>query len=560
MTFNLNNVFERFDIKSTVKMLLNKFFDLKLINKTEIQILLKEWQKDKGDIMSLITSFGFLHEDEIEKIILDEFQIPKAIFEKISISDSIMQSLSLEVCLAQGFLPFLEKDKELCVAVVDFLAKTEEEILEYISLDSDLQGMTIKKFYIKESDLKIKINNLFEKQNRIESLVNYLNGTVFEIDAKIKNELSTVKDPIIDFTESLLGEAISIKATEISAELNNIFLTIRLKSEGNFKTTYRFFNAVGVRILNRLKILSGIGIAENNAKKEGSFTFSGFEFNVFSSSIAFGEALHINLIQRFKRALSLEELGISKVSLTKMIKVLEKTSGGIWICGAESSGITTTLYAILDHIASKTKKVCIVDEKLEFTSPFAMQFNSNIFSALKHEPSVLAVNDIKNDEEIINLMNANIEGMKTVASIKAIDFFNLYTKFINKKIEKSLVSASIKCVISQKFIKTLCENCKVEIPLKMEELSALKIAKTDVKAIYKHSSCEKCNYTGYLGKVPIFEIVIFDVEIEDALNQSMPKKEVQDTIKRKGFTSLFEEARLKVLQGITDIEEISLIH
>ena len=556
MKFDINSTLEAFNLLLMDKIVLSNLFEARLLSESEIQILLKDWQKSKSDILSSISAFGFLHEDELEKFIFEKFEVQKANFERISLPEDIFNSLSIEFCRKEGFLPFLLQDGELFIAVRDFLREDIDLAIRYINIP---EGTKIKKFYIKKDDLLLKINQSFTKLERVEMFVKHLNTGVFD-ETRAGKEFISVKDPIIDLAESLLNEAIFLKASEISLELNEVFLNIRLKIEGSFGTSYKLFNSVGLRLLNRFKILSGISISENQAPQNGNFEFLGFEIRAFFSKIAFGEALSLTLARAFKRALGIEELGIAKNTLSKFTKILEKTSGGIWVVGGEKAGITTTLYAITDFLASKTKKVCVVDDGLEFVSPFAMQFKTDVSSALKHEPSVLAINDVKSQEEVLMLMRANLQGLKTIASIKANDTLSLLAKFYDMGIERELTSSTIRCIISQKFVKNLCENCKIEVPLKSDELSSLRLAKTDVRHIYKHIGCEKCGNTGYISKTPIFEILIFDAEIEEAIIGKMPKRDLQDLIKRKGFTTLFEEARLKVLQGITDIAEISTIY
>jgi type IV pilus assembly protein PilB len=558
MNLNINSIIDNFNISSTDRTVLTHLSEANLLNESELQILLKDWQKNKSDLLSSISAFGFLHEDELEKFILEKFEIQKANFERVLLPDEVFSSLSMEGCKKEGFLPFLLHEGELCIAIRDFL---QEENLDIITRHINLpEGIKIKKFYIKKDELLLKINEAFIKLERVAILVKNLNDGVFSVDGKIAKEVVSVKDPIIDLAESILNEAIFLKSSEISLELNEVFLNIRLKIEGSFKVSYKLFNSIGVRLLNRFKILSGVSIAENQNPQNGSFTFLGFDAKVFFSKIAFGEAMSIKISQAFKRALSLEELGIAKSNLAKFIKILEKTSGGIWVAGGEKTGITTTFYAITDFLASKTKKVCVVDAGLEFVSPFSMQFKDDISSALKHEPSVLAINDVKSKEEVATLMRANLEGLKTTASIKANDALSLIAKFCDMGIAKEIISSAVRCIICQKFIKILCEDCKLEIPLKSEELSSLRLSKTDVRHIYKHIGCDKCGKTGYISKSPIFEILIFDAELEEAIVTNMPKRDLQDLIKRKGFTTLFEEARLKVLQGVTDIAEISTIY
>jgi type IV pilus assembly protein PilB len=556
MKFDINSTLESFNLILTDKVVLTHLFEVGLLGESEVQILLKDWQKNKSDILASISAFGFLHEDELERFILEKFAIQKANFERISLPDYIFNSLSIEFCRKDGLLPFLFQGGEIFIAVRDFLFEDVDLAIRHINIPEETK---IRKCYIKKEDLFLKITQSFTKLDRVAMLVKHLNTGIFD-ETKANKEFISIKDPIIDLAESLLSEAIFLKASEISLELNEVFLNIRLKIEGSFDVSYKLFSLVGLRLLNRFKILSGISISENQTPQNGNFEFLGFNIRAFFSKIAFGEALSLTLASAFKRALGIEELGIAKNTLSKFRKILEKTSGGIWIAGGEKAGITTTLYAVTHFLASKTKKVCIIDDGLEFVSPFAMQFKNDLPSALKHEPNILSINDVKLKEEVLILMKSNLEGLKTTASIKSNDSLSLLAKFYDMGLERELIASTVRSIISQKFVKNLCENCKIEVPLKSDELFSLRLAKTDVRYIYKHVGCEKCRKTGYVGKTPIFEIVIFDAEIEEAIIAKMPKRDLQDLIKRKGFTSLFEEARLKVLQGITDIAEISTIY
>jgi type IV pilus assembly protein PilB len=535
------HLLEGFQLCKTDTSLLSGLYTKGLINKNHLQILLKEWQKNKIDILERLILYGFLKQNTLEEFLHEEFSVSKTSITKIDISSQLMQEISFEMCKDKGFLPFFENEKEIWVVSRFFL----EDLPNF--------SKNIKVFFCSEKEFTFHLQVLFFNREKSKRLINYLNSQILNLELKERQDIFSIKDPIVELAESILEEAIFGKSSEVILILNHNFLKIHTKTEGIFSDEKLLFKEVGIRLLNRFKILSGMQIAETDTFLKGDFNFEDFIFSCTYKAEIFQEVFTIKVKQN--TLFSLEEIGLSKLNITKLQKTLERSAGNFWLCSPQGQGKTTTLCSFA-NLLETVKKTCVIDEKVEIFLPNAIHVKS-LEDGLKHNPETIFINDTPSSFVNIEAIMLNgISGIKTFGSIDGLDGFTLLSKFIALGISKELISSSLNCIISQRLFSKLCEECKVSIPLKAEELAILRLAKTDVKKIYLAGKCSKCNNTGYFGRTAIFEILTFDTELEETIKQGIlgfAKKDALDALRRKGFTTLFDEARLKVLQGSMDI-------
>lgn len=548
MAFDIN-FFKNFELSKTDELVVNALVEQQIITQEQIELLFKDQQKVKVNFLEEVIESGFLTKQQLESFLIQNFQVGVTNFRDVNISDELFSKLSYEMCLKEGFFPFFEDDSKIYIGLRFFL---EEEQTAKISKILNT-SKEIKIFFAKLEDI-FNILQMSFRGEKIEDAVKALNSF---------NHKKSVKDPIIEFVDTLFEEALLKKASYIHFEPENNFVRIRFRVNGILQEVCLFYKEVWERVLNRIKILVKVNIAEVNKHQSGVLDLKIFGRDIslkatFSPSL-YGENIVISFTEKQKEPESLEKLGISKNNISKIFKLMELSNGVVVFAGSEVREALKLLYSWAQGLNAKHSKILALDKEKEFIL-------SNITNSLLNENinqyediDVLLVNPVNNHAIAKEVFDCSLKGVKVLCTLNTFDAFSTLQSLLNFGVERTILSGNLAGIIAQKSVRKLCEACKSEIKLGQEELSILRLAKTDVKKIYEHKGCHKCLQTGYNGQISICEVLTPEHEIEELIFGDLSKKVFFEELRKKGFNTLFEDLRLKILQGTTDLAELKRV-
>ena len=324
-----------------------------------------------------------------------------------------------------------------------------------------------------------------------------------------------------------------------------------------------FYKEVWERVLNRIKILVKVNIAEANKHQSGILDLKIFGRDIslkadFSPSL-YGENIVISFIEKQKEPESLEKLGISKNNISKIFKLMELSNGVVIFAGSEVREALKLLYSCAQGLNAKHSKILALDKEKEFILPNVTHSLLTENVKLYEDVDALLVNSANNHYITKEIFDSSLKGVKVLCTLNAFDVFSTVQSLLNFGVERTILSGNLAGIIVQKSVRKLCEHCKREIKLGQEELSILRLAKTDVKKIYEHKGCHKCLQTGYNGQISLCEVLTPEHEIEELIFGDLSKKVFFEELRKKGFNTLFEDLRLKILQGTTDLAELKRV-
>jgi type II secretory ATPase GspE/PulE/Tfp pilus assembly ATPase PilB-like protein len=533
----------------------------------KMAILLKEHYKEKGDVLFLASELGILKPHVIVNFIEETYKIRNKSLVNAFLPISLRFKINPHLLLKYKIFPFFENEKSVFVASRNIFDLESAEIARILETTKE-----INVFFASEAAIRAAISFAFKEEGKFKRAIENVHsiGTVKQGDIKSENTIS--KDPIIEFTESLLEEAVFMDASHIHLENEKAFVKVRFRVDGTLLEMAMLQKENWGRILNRLKILTGINISENKKSQEGRMEGlimeTVFTLHSHTSPTPYGENMVIKLHKSSEEITRFEKLGFTKINMQKIIKSVENESGIILISGESESGKSITLYSLIDYISdSSERKIALLETRVENAMPSIFQpleYTGNNLELMiqvinKQDANFIALDEIKDKKTLDTLFESAQSGKKILACLKAKDAFNTLEKIMALEISAYLISGYISSIISQKLIKKLCEFCKMETQLNAEILKQLRLAKTDVKHIYKSCGCPACFNTGYKGRAAIIEVLQIENELEEAILEKSSKKDMIEIAKKKGFSSFFEDARLKVLQGITDLAEMKRV-
>jgi len=325
-------------------------------------------------------------------------------------------------------------------------------------------------------------------------------------------------------------------------------------------------------ILNKIKIASGMNIAEQRMPQDGnmSYEFTGRSIDIRSSTSPcnFGENMVLRLLDKSRILLDLKFLGLEDKDRRNVEKLAQRPHGIILNSGPTGSGKTTTLYAMLQSINTLEKNVLTIEDPIEYKLPFIKQTQVNVAAGLtfaeairhffRQDPDIILVGEIRDLETARIAMQAAMTGHLVLSTIHTNDSVSTIPRLLDLGIESYLVSSTLRAVIAQRLVRTICNNCQQEYEVNIEDVSGYGLREwaADHKILKRGKGCEFCEDLGYFGRIGIFEILEISNTLSELITEKMPSVKLLEEAVREGMVTMREDGLRKVARGITTLEEV----
>jgi type IV pilus assembly protein PilB len=395
-------------------------------------------------------------------------------------------------------------------------------------------------------------------------------GLTVEADARVGGAPVTGEEaPAVEFVNSLLETAIASRASDIHIEPQATGVYVRLRVDGVLLDQTRVPVDMHPGIVSRIKILAGMDIAEPRLPQDGRFDgrLRGQVFDIRVSSVPsiFGQNVVLRLLPKTASGLRLSELGFLPDQLSLMSQLVARPFGMVIATGPTGSGKTTTLYGVLSRLDRVGKHVLTIEDPVEYQLPRVTQIQVNpkvgldfahgLRSILRQDPDILMVGEIRDVETLRMAIQSALTGHLVLTTVHCNDAASGAARLIDMGAEPFLVASAVSAMISQRLVRKICERCKTEDTPPAEVLEGLGLAGQG--PFYRGKGCEHCRGTGYHGMTGVFETLVVDEVIGGAINRRETASEIRRLAKSLGVRDLLDDAKEKVLLGITTVEEIT---
>jgi type II secretory ATPase GspE/PulE/Tfp pilus assembly ATPase PilB-like protein len=322
-------------------------------------------------------------------------------------------------------------------------------------------------------------------------------------------------------------------------------------------------------LVARIKILANMDIAERRLPQDGRFRVTSqgnkiIDFRVSTLPTIHGEKIVLRLLDRSAPLIGLEKLGFTEDVLEKFDWLIQRPYGMILVTGPTGSGKTTTLYSALAKISTPEKNIITVEDPVEYQFPrinqvqvntkVGLTFANGLRSILRQDPDIIMIGEIRDRETAEIAVQAALTGHLVLSTIHTNDSAGAIARLMDMGIEPFLISSSVIGILAQRLARRICSRCKIPKQPTEEEIKVLKLGENDI--IYEGKGCEACRHTGYRGRIGIFELLMVDDEIRSMIVDKVPANVIRETAVKKGMRTLWEDAKLKVRNGITTYSEI----
>jgi type IV pilus assembly protein PilB len=405
--------------------------------------------------------------------------------------------------------------------------------------------------------------------------------------SQVSNVLSTTQksvtgvDPaLVKLFDDIVDEALSMRTSDIHIEPFDQDVLVRFRVDGILQEITTLSKDHYQNLLNRIKIQANLRIDEHMTLQDGSIRISrGSSFVDMRVSIVptiMGEKVVIRMLTSYVHGLSIDSIGLSSKAKELITTSLKKPYGMIIVVGPTGSGKTTTLYTILQNLNTKERNITTIEDPVEYKIPGLNQiqvnptanvtFANGLRSIVRQDPNVILVGEIRDQETAEIAINAALTGHLLLTTFHANNAATTMPRLLDMGIEPFLLSSALEIIISQRLVRSLCQNCRYSVDVDIENIENLvphasRYFSSGKTTLYASKGCHACGDTGFKGRIAVFEIV----PISNSLRDLIPKKpsidEITSVISESGFISMFEDGIEKVKDGITSLEElIRVVH
>jgi type II secretory ATPase GspE/PulE/Tfp pilus assembly ATPase PilB-like protein len=376
---------------------------------------------------------------------------------------------------------------------------------------------------------------------------------------------------VIHIVDYLVEEAIKRRASDIHVESQKDAVLIRTRIDGLLKNLLFLPKSLQAPLISRIKVMANLDIAERRLPQDGrmkaSFGKRRMDLRISIIPALYGEKAVLRLLDVDATSIPLESMGCNHDAYEKLLSLIEKPQGVIFITGPTGSGKTSTLYACLNHIKSENINVITLEDPIEYEmggvtqiaihEKIGLTFTETLRSVLRQDPDVIMVGEMRDTETARIAMQASLTGHLVFSTLHTNDSVSAVTRLLDMGIPPYLIASSLSGVLAQRLVRTICPRCKETYQPSLEERIQLGIGpQDDFGPLYQGRGCSYCDLTGFYGRTGIFELLILDDDIRALNNSGAPDYLIRDKAQAKGMQSLRKAGLLKIKEGKTTTKEV----
>lgn len=545
-------------------------FREKLINADQLAAIKLESINSGQPIEKILAGYQ-IPADKITEAKAQILNVPYIKLEGKAIAADVLNLVPEAAARRYIIIPFDKKDDELWVAMADPL---DIQITEFVEKRA---GLRVKPFLALAEDILKTISDQYSQNltSEVTSALKEVAAVRPEEQIQIGPEILR-EAPVSNIIDQLLEYAIKSRASDIHIEPQEERTRVRYRIDGILQEKILLPKGVHDALVSRIKILSVLKIDEKRLPQDGRFTFT-FGQNVVDLRIStvptvFGEKVVMRLLPKSTGAPSLLELGLRGNSLKSLESQLMRPHGIILICGPTGSGKTTTLYSILTKVSTTKVNIVTIEDPVEYQIPGVNQvqvntqvgltFASALRSFLRQDPNIIMVGEIRDTETADLAIQAALTGHQVFSTLHTNSSAGAPPRLLDMGVEPFLLVSALNAVVGQRVVRKICQRCRVEFSVPPEVIENIKAvlgkilpSGTPLK-LFKGKGCSFCGNTGYMGRVGIFEVLSITEEISKLILEHASSGTIEQAAVAAGIIIMKQDGYLKVLEGITTMEEV----
>jgi type IV pilus assembly protein PilB len=552
------------------------------------------YQKTHGGKLGLnLVKLGFVKDEDITALLSKQYGVPSINLTQFEIDPGVIKLIPGETCHKYQIIPLSRSGATLTIAMTDptnVFAMDDIKFMTGYNVEPVVasEGAVVdalEKYYVAAPAKKVDTgpSALDMATKALEEMPDVGDAGDVEVLAELEEISAEALQrqgedaPVIKLVNVILMSAIQKGASDIHIEPYEKEFRVRYRIDGILYNIMAPPMKYRDAITSRIKIMSKLDIAEKRLPQDGRikirFADNGaakdIDFRVSCLPTLFGEKIVMRLLDKDKLMLDMTKLGFEQESLTKFEYAISKPWGMVLVTGPTGSGKTNTLYSSISRINKSDTNIMTAEDPVEFNLPginqvqvrenIGLNFAAALRSFLRQDPNIILVGEIRDFETAEIAVKAALTGHLVLSTLHTNDAPSTVNRLMNMGIEPFLVASSVNLICAQRLARRICQNCKEPHPLPPPALVQAGFTPEDAENVVplRGAGCDKCNKTGYKGRVGLYEVLEVTDELRELVLVGASALELRRKAIEEGMITLRQSGLRKVKAGMTTVEEVA---
>jgi MSHA biogenesis protein MshE len=528
-------------------------------------------QKETGQKLGrVLVDLGYLGEDQFLEFLSKQLDIPFIDLRRFDFDTELVQRLPESYARRYRAIVLTDERDGLMVGMSDPM-----DIFAYDDIERILQE-PIKQAVVREAELLNTLDLVYRRTEEIaffaEELDEELTDSQFDL-ADLSLDADDSEAPVVKMLQSIFEDAVQVRASDIHIEPDETVLRIRQRVDGVLQEQVMKERRIAPALVLRLKLLAGLDISEKRLPQDGRFSLKvknrKIDVRLSTMPLEYGESVVMRLLDQTGAVKDLNDVGMPEDMLEHFRRIIHMPHGLILVTGPTGSGKTTTLYGALQELNIADKKIITVEDPVEYrlsrinqvqiAPKIDLTFARVLRAALRQDPDILLVGEIRDQETAEIALRAAMTGHLVLSTLHTNDAVSSAMRLVDMGAEGFLAATALKAVVAQRLVRRLCDNCYADDDPSPKDLAWIKSVlgdEADNMQLKRPVGCHRCNNTGYRGRLGVFELLVLNDPLSDALRRSDSADFVRIAKKTPGYQPLVVSALKDAAKGITSLEEV----
>jgi type IV pilus assembly protein PilB len=552
-----------------------------LISQDQLKEALRVQKDTGGKLGETLIKLAFVSEEDITECLSQQFGVPSINLQHFEIDASVIKLIPADVARKYNILPVNKTGATITIAMADPTNVFAMDDIKFMT------GYNVEPVVASELGIKAAIDTYYgttaslELKKVMEDLQQAESADLEVLEEEEEMDVHALADsaeeaPVVKLVNLILTDAIKRGASDIHIEPYEKEFRVRFRVDG---ILYEIMNPpmkLKDAITSRMKILAKLDISEKRLPQDGRIKLKikledrnkELDFRVSVLPTLFGEKIVLRLLDKDNLRLDMTKLGFEPESLVKFEEAIFKPWGMVLVTGPTGSGKTNTLYSALAKVNSPEVNIMTAEDPVEFNLPginqvqmkesIGLNFAATLRSFLRQDPNIILVGEIRDFETAEIAIKAALTGHLVLSTLHTNDAPSTINRLMNMGIEPFLVATSVQLIAAQRLVRRICASCKEGVEVTHQALLNLGFKKDEVGTfeVLKGRGCEKCNNTGYKGRVGLVEVMVIVDDIRELILSGGTAIDIKKRAIENGMISLRRSGLVKIKDGVTTIEEV----
>ncbi len=504
-----------------------------MLSQEQLMMVLDEQKRSGRKFGRTVIDLGFIAEGELLLELSTHFSMPYIDISRFQFDSEITRRLPESIARRYRAIILMEEEGQYFVGFVDPL-----DILAVDEVQRCLKK-TIVPAFVKEQELLNAVDRIYRRTEQIASIAGELDDELSETDLDLDSllaESDAREAPVVRLLQNIFEDAVQVGASDIHIEPDETVLRVRLRVDGELQEQVMKERRVVSALVSRLKIMSGLDIAEKRLPQDGRFNIRilnrSVDVRLSTLPTQYGEAVVMRILDQSQGILSLPSLGMPASIEKRFQTLITRPHGMVLVTGPTGSGKSTTLYAALSTLNQSNKKIITAEDPVEYRLPrisqvqintkIGLTFSKILRTALRQDPDIILIGEMRDTETAEIGLRAAMTGHMVLSTLHTNDAMSSVMRLMDMGADSYLVASSLRAVIGQRLIRKICNNCKQSYVLTVQEkmwLTSMGQNPNEFK-FYKGAGCHHCSNTGYVGRTGVYELLELNDDMLDAIRRS----------------------------------------